>query len=275
MMRSLSINRIFAIVFTIVLFLWLAIPFGMAVLYSLIDPSVTWSYPDLFPKKLSFQRWGDMWEHSSLKTVLINSYSLAPAVAITTIIVAMPTAYALGRLDFKGKAVCEILVLIPLIMPGFVIAIFFASVLYQMGFHNRYFSIFMGHMVIFLPYAIRILSTSFSQVKDDIISAARDLGAGPIKIFTTCYLPVLKPGILASLIIVFVLSIEEFALAFVIGSPDFTTIPTVLYSYLGFNFIRANAAVVSLILVVPNVLLMLLMERILRSSNPANISGKG
>ena len=274
-MKIFSKNNILTTLFVIVTFLWLAIPFGMALLWSLVDPSVSWSYPDILPKKLSFERWEIMWEHSSIKTAMLNSYSLAPMVAIGAIIFGMPTAYALGRLDFKGKKVCEILVLLPLVMPGFVVAIFFASILYRMGFHDRYTSILIGHMVIFMPFTIRILSTSFSQVKDDIIMAAKDLGAGPIKIFTTCYLPVLKPGILASLIIVFILSIEEFALAFVIGSPDLTTIPTVLYSYLGYDFVRANAAVVSLILVVPNVILMLLLERALKSANPANVSGKG
>ena len=37
-------------------------------------------------------------------------------------------------------------------------------------------------------------------------------------------------------------SIEEFAIAFVIGSPDFITVPTILYSFLGYSFIRPNAA---------------------------------
>jgi putative spermidine/putrescine transport system permease protein len=126
-----------------------------------------------------------------------------------------------------------------------------------------------------MPYAVRILSVSFGQVREDVIRAARDLGAGPVSVARTAYLPVLKPGLSAAFLIVFVLSIEEFALSFVIGSPDFITIPTILYSYLGYDFIRPNAAVVALILVVPNVALMLVLERLLQSANPANISGKG
>ncbi|MNL69382.1 thiamine transporter membrane protein [compost metagenome] len=85
----------------------------------------------------------------------------------------------------------------------------------------------------------------------------------------------LKPGLLSALIVVFIFSIEEFALAFIVGAPDFTTVPTILYSYLGYNFVRPNAAVVSLILVVPNVILMLVLERLLKGANPASITGKG
>ena len=89
------------------------------------------------------------------------------------------------------------------------------------------------------------------------------------------YLPALRPGILASLLIVFIQSIEEFAVAFIVGIPEFVTIPTLLYSSMGQDFVRPNAAVLSLILVVPNVVLMLVLERLLKSANPAMSSGKG
>lgn len=186
-----------------------------------------------------------------------------------------PTAFAFGRLDFPGKALAQLLMLLPLVMPGFVVAIFFGALLFSLGFFARYPAILFGQVILFLPYAVRILTVSFSQVRTDVVNAARDLGASRLAIFRVAYLPVLKPGIMAALLIVFIMSIEEFALAFVVGSPDFTTIPTILYSYIGYNFIRPNAAVVALILVVPNVILMLILERLLQSANPASVSGKG
>jgi putative spermidine/putrescine transport system permease protein len=153
--------------------------------------------------------------------------------------------------------------------------VFFASLLLSFGFFDRYPAILLGHVVLFLPFAVRILSVSFAQVRQDVVNAARDLGASPIGVFRSAYLPVLKPGIFAAFLIVFVLSMEEFAVSFIVGVPTFSTIPTILFSYLGFDFIRTNAAVVSLILVVPNIVLMLVLERLLQSANPANVSGKG
>jgi putative spermidine/putrescine transport system permease protein len=136
-------------------------------------------------------------------------------------------------------------------------------------------AIVFAHSILFLPYAIRILTVSFETVRQDHIDAARDLGAGAWARFRVAYLPALKPGISATLLIVFIQSIEEFAIAFIIGSPDIVTIPTLLYSALGQDFVRPNAAVLSLILVVPNVFLMLILERLMRSANPALSSGKG
>ena len=275
MTARLNLNQMLMAVLIGVSLLWLAIPFGMAILWSLVDPEHAWSYPDLFPKVLSFRRWSDMWATTSLPQTLVNSYTLAPSVAVVTLVLAAPTAYVLGRFEFPGKSLAQILTLLPLVIPGFVTAIFFASLLLSLGIFNKFLSIMLGHVVLFLPYAIRILSVSFAQVRQDLIDAARDLQASPIARFRAVFLPVLKPGILAALIIVFIQSIEEFALAFVLGSPDFTTVPTILFSYLGYQFIRPNAAVVSLILVVPNVALMLVLERFLKSANPAVIVGKG
>lgn len=274
-MSAKRLNTILAGLLTVTLVLWIAIPFAMALLWSLVDPGTAWSYPDLLPPALSFERWRIMWETSSLKTAMINSYSLAPVAGFAAIILGAPTAFAFGRLEFPGKSAAQVLMLTPIILPGFVIAVFFASILVSFGAYSRYLAILLGHVVLFMPYAVRILSISFAQVNQAVVNAARDLGASPAGVFRAAYWPVIKPGLFAAFLIVFILSIEEFALAFIVGSPSFTTIPTILYSYLGYDFIRPNAAVVAIVLVVPNVLLLLVLERLMQSANPANVSGKG
>ena len=275
MSRNRPLNLLLTLLLAAVLIIWLVVPFGMAILWSLVDPDHAWSYPDLFPKVLSFRRWTDMWETTNLAVAMRNSYTLAPIVAFATLLLAAPTAYAFGRLEFRRKAAAQLVSLLPLVLPGFVVALFFTALLFKLGVYNKFLGIVLGHTVLFLPYAIRILTVSFAQVRQDLIDAARDLGASHWSRFSVAYLPVLKPGILAALVIVFIQSIEEFALSFILGSPDFTTVPTILYSYLGYNFVRPNAAVVSLILVVPNVILMLLFERLLRSEGATTVGGKG
>ena len=267
-------NRILLIVLLAAIFLWLVIPIALAVLWSLVDPEYTWSYPDIFPKRLSFRRWPLLWETTMLKQSMINSYTLGIAVTFTTLALAWPTAYAFGRTEFPGKKIAETLVLLPMILPGFVVAILFSSLLISLGIYSRFLGILIGHCVILLPYAIRILAVSFSLVRQDLIDAARDQGARALGVFRHAYLPTLKPGIIAALIIVLIRSVQEFAPAFVIGSPDFTTVPTILFSYLGYSFIRPNAAVISLVPAVPNILLMIILERWLQDANPAAMVGK-
>ncbi|CAG9000084.1 MAG: hypothetical protein CENE_02073 [Candidatus Celerinatantimonas neptuna] len=272
---SRKTDRVLITLLLLVGVFWLVIPMAMAVLWSLVAPGHPWSYPELLPPLLSLKRWVIVWSTTSLPNALLHSYTLAPCVALSALVLAMPTAYAFGRLEFAGKFAAQLISLLPLVMPGFVTALFFASVLFSLGIQSAFVGIWMAHIVLFLPYAIRILSVSFALVRQDHIDAAKDMGASAIAVFRHAYLPVLWPGIIASLIIVFIQSIEEFGVSFIIGSPDFITVPTILYSYLGYNFIRPNAAVVSLILVVPNVILMLVFERVLAKRQVVSIAGKG
>ncbi|WP_136658710.1 ABC transporter permease subunit [Nitratireductor sp. XY-223] len=270
------INRFLIYLLIAVCTLWLIIPFTMAVLWSLVDPAEPWTADKLMPPVVSFYRWHNMWVNSSLKEALLNSYTLAPSAAILTLLLAIPTSFALGRISFPGREVAKVIALLPLVVPPFVTAIFFTSLLFSLGLHAwRFGAILFAHSVLFLPYAIRIMTVSFEQVRQDHIDAARDLSASTIARWRVAYLPALKPGILASLLIVFIQSIEEFAIAFIVGSPNFVTIPTLLFGSLGQDFVRPNAAVLSLILVVPNVILMLFLEKLLRSANPSMSSGKG
>ena len=264
------------ILLSVVFTVWLIIPFAIAVLWSLTDPAEPWTASTLLPPVMSFARWSDMWQHSGLKQALLTSYTLAPTAAVTCLLLSLPTALALGRFAFPGREAAKILCLLPLVVPPFVTSIFFTALLFTLGLQNfRFGAIVFAHSVLFLPYAIRIMTVSFEQVRQDHIDAARDLGASPWARFTAAYLPALRPGIFATLLIVFIQSIEEFAIAYIVGSPEIVTVPTLLYAALGQDFVRPNAAVLSLILVVPNVLLMLILEKLLKSANPTLSSGKG
>ncbi|EAQ64680.1 putative ABC transporter, permease subunit [Marinomonas sp. MED121] len=260
--------------FALVNFIWLVVPFFMAVLWSLVDPSHPWSFPDIFPRVLSFNRWIEVWQTTSLPEAMFNSYSLAPAVALLTVTLAAPTAYAFGRLEFRGKQVAELITLLPMVMPTMILAIFFSSLLLDLGFSEPYFSIVVAHTVLALPYAIRIMSAGFKAVPQDVIDACADMGASRITTFRHAFLPMLKPSILASLIFCLVISIEEFNMSYVLGAPDFITVPTILYSFLGYSFVRPDAAVVSLFLVIPNVILMLVIERLLKGNYLSQSTGK-
>ncbi len=262
------------LLFGLVNLVWLGLPFGMAILWSLVDPAHPWSFPDMYPPVISLGRWLMVWEKTSLSDALINSYTIAPTVAVVSLLLSLPTAYAFGRMTFPGKAVAEMLTLIPLVMPGMIIAIFFSAMLMNLGINNPFLGIVLGHTVLTLPYSIRIMSAGFKSVPQDLIDASRNLGASHWATFCNAYLPLLKPSFLAALIFCLVKSLEEFSIAYVLGAPDFITVPTILYSFLGYSFVRPDAAVVSMILVIPNVILMIIIEKLLKGNYLSQSTGK-
>ncbi len=268
------IVRISLLFFVLVNLVWLGLPFSMAILWSLVDPQHPWSYPDLFPQVLSINRWIQVWQQTSLSEALFNSYTIAPAVAMLSLLLSLPTAYAFGRMTFRGKAVAEMLTLIPLVMPGMIIGIFFSAMLMNLNISNPFISIVLGHTVLTLPYSIRIMSAGFKAVPQDLIDASRDLGASYWGTFCNAFLPMLKPSFLAALVFCLVRSLEEFSISYVLGAPDFITVPTILYSFLGYSFVRPDAAVVSMILVIPNVVLMVIIEKLLKGNYLSQSTGK-
>lgn len=146
--------------------------------------------------------------------------------------------------------------------------------LMNLDISNPFFGIVLGHTVLTLPYSIRIMAAGFKSVPQDMVDASRDLGAGAWGTFCNAYLPMLKPSFLAALIFCLVKSLEEFSIAYVLGAPDFITVPTILYSFLGYSFVRPDAAVVSMILVIPNVILMIIIEKLLKGNYLSQSTGK-
>lgn len=260
--------------FLLVQVVWVGMPILMAVMWSLVSAKQSWSYPDLFPPALGFDPWRYVFKYTSIKRALITSYSLAPCAVALSFLLALPTSYVLGRKSFPGKKFFNLVVLLPIMMPGMVVALSLSRVFTAIGLSQSFFGLVVAHSLMGLPYMIRVLSTSFQTIPQDVIDAAENLGASTFVKIRDIFLPMVLPGLLAGMIFTFTTSIEEFNLTFVIGSPTYETIPTILYSFMGYNLIRTNASVVSLVMMTPNIVMLFLVERFLKADYLSASLGK-
>jgi len=203
-----------------------------------------------------------------------HQFALAPIVTVLSFFLSLPTAYAIGRLDFPGKDALRILILLPIVLLAMVIAMFLSRTFYAAGLAQTFLGLVIGHTLLSMPYMLRILATSFESIPQDVIDAAKNLGAGRFALVREILVPMIMPGLLAGAVFTFITSLEEFNLTFVIGTPTFQTIPTVLFDYLGYHFVRTNAAVVSIILMVPSIALLFIAERYLKSEYLSSAFGK-
>jgi len=260
--------------FIIVQVLWIGVPIFMAVLWSLVDPNHPWSYPNILPSVLSWGQWSYVFKYTNIIRALKTSYTLAPCAVLLSFVLSLPTAYVLGRKQIPGKKFFQTVVLLPIIMPGMVVALFLSRVFTAFGLAQNFFGLVLAHTLMGLPYMIRVLTTSFEAIPQDIIDAAENLGANTFVKIKDIFLPMVRPGLLAGMVFAFTTSIEEFNLTFVIGTPTFETIPTILYSFLGYNFIRTNASVVALIMMIPNIIMLFVVEHFLKSDYLSASLGK-
>ena len=241
------------------------IPVIFAFLWSLVNPDHPWSYPDAFPKSLSFAPWEYVFKYTNLFRALGTSYTLAPLSALLAFVLALPTAYILGRKNFRGKTIISNLILLPIILPGMVVALFLSRVFSVFGLAQTFPGLVLGHCLMGIPYMIRILATSFASIPQDVIDASENLGAGTWSKIWHIFIPMILPGLFAGTIFTFITSLEEFNLTYIIGTPTFETIPTILYSFLGYHFVRTNAAVVAIVLMIPNITMLIIAERLMKT----------
>ena len=260
--------------FILVQVLWIGLPIAMTVLWSLVDPGHAWSYPSILPEKLSWGQWQYVFKYTNIVRALKTSYLLAPCAVIISFLLSLPTAYVLGRKKIPGKKFFMMIALLPIIMPGMVVALFLSRVFQAFGLAQTFIGLVLAHALMGLPYMIRVLTNSFEAIPQDVIDAAENLGAGTFVKIRDIFLPMVRPGLMAGMVFAFTASIEEFNLTFIIGTPTFETIPTILYSFLGYNFIRTNASVVALIMMIPNIVMLFAVERILKSDYLSASLGK-
>lgn len=260
--------------FVAVQIIWVGVPIFMAVMWSLVDPANPWSFPDVLPPSFSFEPWRFVFQYTNIGRALRTSYTVAPLAVMLSFILSLPTAYVMGRKNIPGKKFFMLVVLLPIIMPGMVIALFLSRVFANFGLSQTFPGLVLAHTLMGMPYMIRVLTTSFAAIPQDVIDAAEDLGAGTFVKIKDIFLPMIRPGMLAGMIFAFVTSIEEFNLTFVIGTPTYETIPTILFSFMGYNFIRTNASVVALIMMAPNIIMLFVVERFLKSDYLAASLGK-
>ncbi len=257
-----------------IIIVWIGVPILYALLWSFVNPEFPWSYPDPFPKNLSLFQWEYVFKYTTIVKSIGNSFLLAFVTTIVCFILALPTAYALGRRKLKGSEFFKIIMLLPMVFPGMAMGLFLGRMLHGMGVSGTYLGVVMVHTLVSLPYMLRILVVNFESMPQDLIDAASNLGAGNWVKFKEVYLPMILPGLVAGAMFTFITSMEEFNLTFIVGAPDITTIPTVLYSYLGENFLRTRASVVSLILLIPNLILLIVAERKIKTEYMGAALGK-
>lgn len=103
-----------------------------------------------------------------------------------------------------------------------------------------------------LPFAILILASSLQNVPRDKINAARILGASNLRILWSVILPLTTPGIVASAILVFALSVSSYLVPILIAGPRGQVIPIAIFSYAAelLNWNMAGALALILLVVV-------------------------
>ncbi|MDA0700035.1 MAG: ABC transporter permease [bacterium] len=233
-----------------------------------------WFYPQLIPQELTLRAWATVVDpNSRVLSATLMSLGIALGVTLTSIVIGLPAARALGMYKFRGKRVVEFLLLAPTIVPGVAVALGLNINFLSWGLAGNAFGVGLVHLVPVMPYVILVLAGVFANYDADFEFQARSLGAGPVATFWYVTLPAILPGIMVAGLFAFLISWSQYILTFLIGSGRVITLPVLLFSTAsGGN--AALTAAMSLVFIGPAVLVLIIMSRYL-SGQSAAVGGFG
>lgn len=192
-----------------------------------------------------------------------NSFVSATSSALAAVVIGTTFALLLDRTDLPGRRVLRLLALSPLLMPPFVGAIAWlgiagptgpANLWWRERFGGPLWSIYGGDGVIMLltvhsyPLAMLIVSAALRRIPSDLEQAARIGGAGPLRAVSSVTLPLLRPALLSSFLLIAVGNLADFGIPSIIGLPErYVTLATLVYRYLQSGTVDEPLAVVATI----------------------------
>ena len=219
-----------------------------------------WNYPALLPDGLTLDWWRVVFADPALFASIQNSLFFAPLTVIVSAVVCLPAAYAFSRFDFPGRRVFLVGLFATNAFPKMGLFVAMATVFYGLNLMETALGIVIVHVIGTVVFMTWIPAAAFSAVPRSLEEAARDAGAGRMRVFLTVTLPMAMPGILVAAVMSFLASFDESQGTYLVGAPSFMTMPTEMYS-LVLNHPQQVAAVFALLLSIPSVVLLLLTRR--------------
>jgi putative spermidine/putrescine transport system permease protein len=243
--------------------------FGIVIIVFILGPLVwlgvrafsgSWVYPDLLPQTWTLRWWGEVFDTPGLTKSIWLSLSISPVVTLVSMLICLPAAYALSRYNFPGRQAVLVTIFATNAFPKFGLFITMASLFYSLNLMSTFLGVVIVQLIGTVVFMTWIPASAFASVPPSLEEAARDAGAGPLRIFFQITLPQVLPAILVAVILSFLAAFDEAQGTFLVGAPDYATMPIQMYSLIG-NYPAQVSAVFSILLSIPSVFLLLLVRK--------------
>jgi len=191
----------------------------------------------ILPSEYTLEFYKTVFTHHLTKTGIFNSLFLSSLASLIDLILGFTIGYFLARENFKGKQLLDLLVMLPIVIPGIIIAFgYFTS--FSNTFldpkNNPYFLLTISYSVRRLPFIVRSTFSSFQLISKDMEEASYSLGATNLTTFKRITFPLLSPGLFSGCIFVFAFSFMEVSTSLILAIREkFYPVAKVIYTLAG------------------------------------------
>lgn len=210
--------------------LFLYVPVLLIPLFSFNDSTVA-----TFPLKgFTLNGYRRMIADASLINALKNSLMVGINVSIVSTALGLLAAMGATRYAMPGKGPVMGTIMMPLVVPSLILAIALLVIMRQVfDIPLTLWTVASGHVLVCVPFAMLVLMSRLEGFDRGLEEASTDLGENAWMTFWRVTFPIALPGIVASLLMCFTISFDEFVMAFFLSGTD-QTLPVFLYSQLRF-----------------------------------------
>lgn len=222
----------------------LALPV-LIVIPSAFSDDVTLAFP---PHGISLKWFANAFRSPDFTNAFLVSASVAVLSTLISLFVGTLGAIALVRYRPPGREAILLLFLTPLIFPAIVLAAALSMVLGSFGLLRTFSGLVLAHVLVTLPYVIRTVLGTLSEIDVALEEAALTLGANRWLTFRRVTLPMLRPGLLAGATFSLIISFDEFTISLFLVGPGLKTLPLEIYNYTDANIDPTIAAISTLLI---------------------------
>jgi spermidine/putrescine transport system permease protein len=181
----------------------------------------------------TFQWYIELFQRAPVWNALMNSVRVAVSVSVISTGLGIFAAKAITRYRLPGRGPIVSFIMLPLVVPGIIFGVALLVLLSRMGIELSLFTVAIGHLIVTLPFAIATMLPRFEGFDQSVEEASADLGENGWWTFWRVTFPIVFPGVVASLLLSFTVSFDEFIMAFFLSGTK-PTLPMYIWGQLRF-----------------------------------------
>ncbi len=203
---------------------------------------------------------------------LTNSLLISTLAVVITVVICVPLSYGLTKIGPRARSALSFAVLAMRFLPYVVLALPLFLIFVNLGLSGSRTGLLLAHLAIHIPFATWMMVGFFATVPREIEEAAIIDGCGAWRLFWTISLPIVRPGLNALAILVFIISWNEYLFALFLAGSDAQPLTVGITRFLGGAEIGAQYGVIAAyasLIVAPVILFALFANRYIVSGMTA------
>jgi multiple sugar transport system permease protein len=219
--------------------------------------------PNLITDSFSLDAYREILGNGAQLRFFLNSYIVAFAVTILTLLVAILAGYAFSRFRFPFQRTINAVIVSVQVVPPITLVIPYFGLVVALGLYNTYLGLILTHMVFTLPYAIIMITAYLNTLPRELDESVKIDGGTSWTALWRILVPISVPGLIAVGVYTFMISWNEYLFALTLTrTDDMRTVPIGIQLLMGQHSYEWNQMMAMSILgSIPVLLLFLLFQR--------------